>query len=110
MSSDTFIAYFGLKFEASPDEVEAIELRSDQRVAAARRAGIKYYFGDFGGSEESNLLFVGSQLGIIGPENSSSVEIELDQLQQLIDKTKSALADAGFEGVPSLHLQWQPDI
>jgi len=39
MSSDTFIAYFGLRFELSADEIEAVELRSDPRIVAARRAG-----------------------------------------------------------------------
>jgi hypothetical protein len=110
MSSDTFVAYFGLKFEVNADEIEAIELRSDPRIATARRAGLKYYFGNFAGLQENNLMFVGAQLGILGPENSRFIDIELGQLQQLIDKTKTALVDAGFEGTPSLHLQWQPDI
>jgi len=110
MSSDTCIAYFGLRIEISADEVEGVELRSDQRVVAARRAGLKYYFGNFGGLHERYLLFVGDQIGLLGLENSDAIGLSLEDVRELMDKTKAKLIEAGFEGAPSLHLQWQPDI
>jgi hypothetical protein len=110
MSADTCIAYFGLRFEIRSDEIEGIELRSDERVAAARRVGLKCYWGNFGGLQESYLMFIGAQLGIMGSENSESINISSVDLQGLVDKTKAKLIEAGFEDVPSFHLQWQPDI
>jgi|SRR5215472_11401312 len=110
MSADTCIAYFGLRIEISDDEIEGIERRSDQRVAAARRAGLKYYFGNFGGLQERYLMFVGDQLGLMGLENSEAISVSLEDIQERMDKTKAKLTEAGFEGAPSLHLQWQPDI
>jgi hypothetical protein len=55
-------------------------------------------------------MFIGAQLGVMGPENSQSVNISSGDLLALIDKTKAKLVEAGFEEVPSLHLQWQADI
>jgi hypothetical protein len=110
MSADTCIAYFGLRFEVGSDEIEGLELRSDERVSAARRVGLKYYWGNFGGLQDCYLMFIGAQLGIMGSENSESVDISAAEFRELIDKTKAKLIEAGFEGTPSLHLQWQPDV
>jgi hypothetical protein len=110
MSAETFIAYFGLRFEVGPEEVEGVEGRTDRRVVAARRVGLKCYWGSFGELQESYLLFIGVELGKLGAENSESVNIPLDALQRLIDITKAKLVEAGFEGAPSFHLQWEPDI
>lgn len=110
MSSDTFIAYFGLRFEVGPDEIEEIELRSDARVIAARKAGLKYYWGNFGGLQERHLLFIGAQIGILGVENSEEVSLSLNDARLSFDATKEKLEAAGFSEVPELHLRWQPDI
>jgi hypothetical protein len=110
MSSDTFIAYFGVRFEISPDEIEGIELRSDPRVLAARKAGLKYYWGNFGGLQEKHALLVGSQIGILGPENSSEVRLSPNEAQASFDETTTKLKDAGFSEAPALYLMWQPDL
>lgn len=110
MSSDTFIAYFGLRFEINADDVEAVEDRSDVRIAAARKAGLKYYWGNFGGLKERYLLFVGEQIGIFGNENASEVSMPLNDSRLSADIVKEKLKKAGLFGVPELHLGWQPDI
>lgn len=110
MSSDTFIAYFGLRFEISSDEVEALELRSDARVAAARKAGLKYYWGNFGGLQERYVLFVGEQIGIFGDENSDEISLSLNDLRLSLDALQEKLKKAELSGTPELHLSWQPDI
>ena len=110
MSSDTFIAYFGLRFEISIDEAEAVEDRSDARVVAARKAGLKYYWGNFGGLQERYLLFVGEQIGILGDENAAEVSLPLNDVRLSIDGVKEKLGKAGLFGAPELHLSWQPDI
>lgn len=110
MSSDTFIAYFGLRFEIDPDEVEGLELRADSRIKAARKVGLEYYWGNFGGPQERFLLFVGVQLAILGDENSEEAQFHLSEMTSLFDVTKKSLGRAGLLGEPALHLRWQPDI
>ena len=110
MSTDTFIVYFGLRYEIDSEDIEGIELRSDERVIAARKAGLKYYWGNFGGLEKRHLLFVGSQLAVLGSENAESVDISAVEFHELQGKTKAKLNEVGLVGIPSLHLQWQPDV
>ena len=110
MSSDTFIAYFGLRFEVDAGEIEGIELRLDARVAAARKYGLKYYWGNFGGLQDRYLLFVGAQIGIFGAENSEEVILSSADVQLSFEATKEKLKEAGFSEAPALHLRWQPDV
>ena len=110
MSSDTFIAYFGLRFEIDAEEAEGVEERSDARIVAARKVGLKYYWGNFGGLQERYLLFVGEQIGIMGAENSNEVSLPLNDARLSFDAIKEKLEKAGLSGNPELHLSWQPDI
>ncbi|MGV3548234.1 hypothetical protein [Rhizobium sp.] len=110
MSGDMFVAYFGLRFEIGADEVEALELRSDARAVAARGAGLKHFWGNFGGAREEYLLFIGEQIGILGYENSNEVSVSDSSLQLLISTTKRKLENAGFFDAPKLHLAWNADI
>jgi hypothetical protein len=110
MSADTFIAYYGLRFEVSLEEIEDIELRSDARVQAARKAGLKCYWGNFGGLQERYLLFIGHQIGILGAENSAEVTLLLNDAEASFEVTKRRLVEVGFTQVPAIHLSWQPDV
>lgn len=110
MSAGVCIAYFGLRFEVDPDQVEGIELRSDRRVVAARKSGLEYYWGNVGGLQETYVMFIGAQLALMGLENSLGIDLPLNDLQDMISKTRVKLGEAGFDEGPSLHLQWQPDV
>ncbi|WP_156361657.1 hypothetical protein [Sphingomonas sp. Leaf67] len=110
MSSETLIAYFGLRFDISLNEVEALEERTDARVTAARNSGIQYYWGNFGGLQEKYLLFVGEEIGIFGQENISDISIPLSDARLSFEVVKKRLENAGIFGVPELHLSWQPDV
>jgi hypothetical protein len=109
MSSDSFIVYFGLRFEVASNEIEGVELRSDPRIIAARKVGLKYYWGNFG-EQGMELLFVGYQIGILGAENASSFSLPLNDFQIAFDETIKKLREADFSETPELHLAWQPDI
>jgi hypothetical protein len=77
---------------------------------AARKVGLRYYWGNFGRLEEKYLLFVGAQLGILGPENAQEIKLEPTEVQDLFERTRTKLNEAPLVGEPSLYLQWQPDV
>ena|SRR5712671_1103960 len=106
MSADACIVYFGLRYEVQRHEIEGVERRSDPRVAAARRVGLKCYYG---GPDTKYLLFIGAELGVLGPENAYEINLSSNALRDLFDKTRAKLNEAGLAGEPSLHLQWMPD-
>jgi len=110
MSTNSCVAYYGLRFEVSRDEVEHLETLSDSRFGIARRAGLKLYWGNFAAPGERYMLFVGEQLAILGPENSLELSLPSYSLQELMNSTRAKLQAAGLSGEPSLYLQWQPDV
>jgi hypothetical protein len=109
MSTNTCIVYFGLRFEVAADEVDGLEGRTDARIVAARNGGVKHYWGNFSDNAPRYLLFVGSEIGIIGPENATEATCTTEELHSLISTTKARLVGAGFKGESLLHVQWQPD-
>lgn len=94
MSASACIVFYGLRFEVRPDEIAGLEARSDPRIQAARRAGLKHYW---------------ANLGVLGPEDKPEVALDLPALQATFESTKTKLLSAGFAGEPSLYLQWRPD-
>jgi hypothetical protein len=109
MSAYACVAFYGLRFEVRSEEVEALENRSDERILAARKAGLKCYWANFGDPGERYFLFVGAKLGILGPEDESEIALALPQLQTIHESTEAALRIAGLTGEPSLYLQWEQD-
>ena len=109
MSTNTCIVYFGLRFDISPHEVEALETRSDPRVVAARRAGLKFYWGNFGAPAEKYVLLIGAQVAVMGPENQSEVQMSGAEIDMMISTVRAKLTTAGLDGEPRLHVQWQPE-
>jgi hypothetical protein len=109
MSADACIAFYGLRFEIQAAEIESLEDRTDSRMQAARKAGLKYYWGNFGDPDARYLLFVGAQLAKVGPENSWELSISSRDLLAMMESTKANLEAAGLSGEPSFYFQWQPD-
>jgi hypothetical protein len=106
MSAEACVAFFGVRHDIT---IEESEDNNDPRIQAARKVGLQFYSGNFGGLEERYLLFIGSRLGILGAENSSEVTLSCDDLQALMESTKAKLQAAGLPGDPSLYFQWEPD-
>jgi hypothetical protein len=75
---------------------------------AAPKVGLKHYWGNFGGVDEKYLLFIASELGVLGPGNANAINLSKNELKALFDNTGAKLNEAGFAGVPSLYLEWQP--
>ena len=107
MSASACVAFLGLCFEISIDELED---PAEPRKRAAIKAGLKYYAGNFGGLDERYMLFIGAKLAILGPENERAVSLTADELKALLASTTQKLQAAGFTGVPALHLQWEEDV
>jgi len=110
MSANTCIVYFGLRYEVTSGENEGLEERSDSRIVAARTAGLKHYWANFSEENPKYVLFVGAELGVLGPENALEVVRSHAEIQSLFDMTITKLKEAGLEGEASLHIQWEPDV
>ncbi len=107
MSAEAFVAFFGVRYDITIDESED---NNDDRVKAAKKAGLQYYSGNFGGLKERYLLFIGSRIGVLGAENKSEVVLPSHDLQALMESTKMKLQAAELAGEPALYLQWEPDV
>ncbi|WP_242396002.1 hypothetical protein [Anaeromyxobacter oryzisoli] len=55
------------------------------------------------------MLFIGTKLGIIGPEAEDEVQLSGPDARQVFGDTEVKLRQAGFTEEPSLLIQWQPD-
>lgn len=91
-------------------QIEGLEERSDDQIVAARRTGLKHYWANFFEEAPKYLSFVGAELGVLGPEGALEVARSYGELESLFDKTIAKLKEAGLEGVPPLHMQWESDI
>ncbi len=89
--------------------IESLKLRTDSRIVAARKGGLKYYWGNFASPDERYLLFIGAPVGIMGPEGETEVQLT-EQLFALMTWVRTKLKSAGFEGSPQLYVQWEEDI
>jgi hypothetical protein len=109
MSAPSCVAYVGLRFAVSDDELKALEERQDSRQVDARNAGLKSYWGRFGLERPSYALLVGTPVGSLGPEGVGSASLAADALAALIATTRERLTTAGMDGDIGLHIEWQPD-
>ena len=110
MSANACVVFYGLRYEIGANEIEALETRSDARIQAARKVGLKHYWANFGLPGERYLLFVGAKLGVLGVENLAEVSLRLADLYEGFESTKNKLSAAGLPGEPALYLQWLPDV
>lgn len=110
MSAASCILYYGLRYEIPPAEIERLETRADGRIVAARQAGLRFYLGNFGAPDERYLLFIGAQVGIVGPENQAELQLSDAEFEAITKDVPIKLAAAGFAGVPQLYVQWQEDV
>jgi hypothetical protein len=109
MSAEACLVFFGLRLEVNKDEATLLEERKDPRLKQARQAGLKHYWGDFGGAGEHHFLFIGHQFGILGAENQLELQVDASELEQALQNTRKRLDEAGFIGDAKLYLQWIPD-
>lgn len=110
MSASYCLIYFGLRYEIPADKTEPLELRTDPRIAIARRSRLNHWWDNFGGEGEEYLLYVGKELGIVGPEGKLEVQLNDDDFKALVESTSTKLKDLGYEGSPKLYIKWMEDV
>src|SRR5690349_10106899 len=108
MSADANLVFFGLRFDATQEDVGDLETRQHHWIAKARVHGLDFYWADFSGLGASYYFFVGKKLALTGLENQMEVILSEGELVNVFGEVKSKLAGAGFEGEPRLYSQWQP--
>lgn len=109
MSANNCLVFFGLRYEIAADAIAGLEQRTDSRLQVAREAKLNVYWGNFAGSDERYLLFIGTQIGLFGPEAQLDLELPIERVQEIASDTEARLAKARFEGAPALFVQWEED-
>jgi hypothetical protein len=107
--SDVCVVYYGVRVELGEQDIEPCENRTHRLQIAARKVGLRNYWGNFAGPAERYLLFLGTELGLLGVENSKEIRVDNDRLMQLMADTSRKLVEAGVDEVPALLFQWLHD-
>ncbi len=110
MSASACIIYVGIRYEVLPEEIEGLELRRDSRQRAARQVGLKSYWGNFGGASERYVLLVGTEIAILGAENTAWSSTTAERLADIVSGTQEGLTEAKLDGHCALHIEWLQDI
>ena len=107
MGADAFIVFYGVKIaisQSDEDTLDALERRTDPRLRSARQHGLHVYWGHLTDGEDY-FLYVGHQIGLLGVENDTYVQVPLDKLTETAISVQGRLKEAGFRERPTLHLQ-----
>jgi hypothetical protein len=104
MGADSFIAFFGVRFELSEEEIEPCETKEDERIRRARKAKLDFCF-DRPTDGEKYFLYVGRSLAGLGGEAEVYETLSEAQFLAVVSETKTRLTQAGISSEPSLHFQ-----
>ena len=108
MSREASLIFFGIRFEISEDEITNVEDRKHPIVSQARSVGLQVFWEDIGINTPTYCGFVGRELATLGVENEAEVAIEQSSLNELMDKVRNKLNEAGIPGDPKLYMCWLP--
>jgi hypothetical protein len=104
MGADSFIAFFGVRFELLEEEIESCETRADERIRKARKAKLDFCF-DRPTDGEKYFLYVGRSLAGLGVEAEVYEKLSEAELFEIVSQTKTRLTQAKIGGEPSFHFQ-----
>jgi hypothetical protein len=110
MGADSVVVCHGLRYSLGSDgalseaTLGELEGGSDARIVAAKRVGLKSYYGRVTDGGEY-FLFVGAMLGTFGLEGRQSTALSEEKLGEIARDTRERLKRAGLEGEPALHVQ-----
>jgi hypothetical protein len=106
VSADSCVSCIGLRYDIETFEVEALEARADPRQIAARNAGLRSDWANFGGADECYVLYVGTEVAVFGPEGKSSVCLAPQEIAEMISETRKELDRTGLSGEVALHIEF----
>lgn len=111
MSADSTLVLYGIRFETGDEQRPGLESRTDPRIRTARDHQLAHWWGNFSVDEinEQSYLFIGTLLGHVGHEGVYELRLGDSELSSTMLQTKQKLSTAGFEGEPSLFIQFEPD-
>lgn len=110
MSTESTLAFYGVRVEIPEEEINALEEQSHNLIVKARQNGLKFYWGNFATKGSKYLLFIGDRLAVLGFENDREIKISLDDLNKRIRETDARLQKAEISEQPMLYMEWQPDL
>jgi hypothetical protein len=97
MGAAVFHVFYGNRQAVrSEQELEALEDRTDPRLATARKAHLKTYFGR-ATDGQPYFLFIGHHIGTFGVENQIERALSETEVQAIVEETKRRLQQAGFD-------------
>jgi hypothetical protein len=107
MGADAFIAFYGIKIaiiQTDEDTLDALETRSEPRLRNAQQHGLHVHWGRLTEGEDY-FLYVGHQIGRLGVENDTYIQVPFYKLTETAINVQARLKEAGFRESPALHLQ-----
>ena len=105
----TTIVFFGIRISLVEEDIEAMENRTHHYLIRSRKEKLDYYWGKFERATESYYLFVGHLLGKFGEEDRFERQFVLESIAEMAIDLKRRLPEAGFEGIPTLFIQFESD-
>jgi len=108
MGADSFIAFYGIKFDLDPDdedELDACGSDADPRCVQAKRAGLETFTGRMTEGEDY-FLYIGRRLAWLGVEHEQHLKQSAEQLSSTAADVRARLQAAGFAQQPELHFQF----
>lgn len=107
--SDNFLVYFGIRYTHSAGvDVGLLETGRDPRVRAAKKAGLKTWWGRLTDGEYYFLL-IGAEIGRFGAESDLAKSVRIEDLVAMAEQTKQKLLDAGFNEETAIHFQMEAE-
>ena len=110
MSADACLVFYGIRQEIAVSDIHEYETRKHPSFKGCRGAGLHLFWGNFGCPEEAYFVFLGRQIGLIGPQHEIAVQLSAESLAQIVTETRKSLASAGFIGEQQLYIQWLLDV
>ncbi len=111
MSAESFVIYYGLRWEvhaSEKEEITQLEKRLDRRQLVARQHELDFWWGCTI-DEETFFVLLGKQVGPFGLEGEALVRLKDAEIEQLTTKTRERLQAAGFADPPAWYYQFEPD-
>ena len=108
MGANGLLVCYGLRWQVGPGEVDLLERRQDPRQRAAKRHMLQSWWG-VTTDPRTYVLLVGRLVGNFGWEGDHAARLTDAEAAAIAEETKARLKEAGLEGEPAWHYQFELD-